>query len=91
MYGDLISEPASKQDSGYVDGVGWSGEGGGSLDVLNESTSLVLPEDVAETDSSAAASYRLSSEIRNRGGMEMVSTGDNTIQSLVNRKKKKKQ
>lgn len=67
------------------------GKGGGSLDVLNESTSLVLPEDVAETDSSAAASYRLSSEIRNRGGMEMVSTGDNTIQSLVNRQKKKKQ
>lgn len=49
MYGDLISEPGNKQDSGYVDGVGWSGEEGrgGSLDVLNESTSLSLPEDVA--------------------------------------------
>lgn len=65
------------------------GKWGGSLDVLNESTSLALPEDVAETNSSAAASYRLSSAIRNRGGMEMVSTGDNTIQSLVNRQKKK--
>lgn len=31
------------------------GRGGCSLDVLNESTSLSLPEDVAETDSSAAA------------------------------------
>lgn len=72
MYGDLISEPASKRDSGYVDG---GGEGGASLDVLNESASLLLPEDVAETDSSAAAAAaaaagcRLSSAIRNRGGM----------------------
>lgn len=37
------------------------------LDVLNESTSLSLPEDVAETDSSAAASYRLSFAIRTGG------------------------
>jgi len=49
MYGDLISVPASKQDSGYVDGVGCSGEGGegDSLEALNESASLSLPEDVA--------------------------------------------
>lgn len=58
---------------------------GDSLDVRNESTSLSLPEDVAETDSSAAANYRLSSTITNRGEIEMVSTGDNTIQRLVNR------
>lgn len=47
MYGDLISEPGSKQDSGWS-GVKWGGGWvGGSLDVLNESTSLSLPEDVA--------------------------------------------
>lgn len=86
MYRDLISEPANKQNSGYVDGVGWSGVGGGCLDVLNESTTLSLPEDVAETDSSAAAGYRLSFAIRT-GGMEMVSTADNNIQRLVNKQK----
>lgn len=56
-----MGQPA-REDSGYVDGArrvgrrGWGGElkgQGASLDVLNESASLSLPEDVAETDSSA--------------------------------------
>lgn len=58
---------------------------GGSLDVLNESTSLSLPEDVAETDSSSAANHRLRFTITNRGEMEMVSIRDQTVQRLVNR------
>lgn len=59
MYGDLISEPASKRGQRICR---WSEEGlegrGGSLDVLNESASLLLPEDVAETDSSAKRRQR---------------------------------
>lgn len=53
-----MSQPA-REDSGYVDGGRWEGvvgglKGrGGSLDALNESASLLLPEDVAQTDSSA--------------------------------------
>lgn len=53
MYGDLISEPASERGQRICRWSGGLKGRGGSLDVLNESASLLLPEDGAETDSSA--------------------------------------